>query len=78
MERIGAPETRDRGYKRALYARYGVKEYWIADPKAQGIEVYGLGADGFELRGSYGAKDRLFSPLFPDLDLPLGEVFSAE
>jgi Uma2 family endonuclease len=71
-------EIRDRGYKRTLYARYGVREYWIVDPKAQQIDVLVLGAAGFDPRGTYGAADRLTSPLFPLLELFLDEVFCAD
>ena len=42
-------EERDRGYKRTLYARHRVKEYWIVDPEAQTVEVFTLGEKGFEL-----------------------------
>ena len=45
----------DRVRKRDLYARYGVPEYWIADPDADRIEVYRL-ADG-----AYG-KPEIFEP----------------
>ncbi len=33
-------ERRDRVVKRQLYARYGVKECWIADPESRTIEIY--------------------------------------
>jgi Uma2 family endonuclease len=71
-------ETRDRGYKKSLYARFGVPEYWIVDPKAQAIEVHALGTDGYELAGCYRKGDRFASLLFPGLTLPLDEVFEAE
>ena len=35
-------EARDRELKMKLYARYGVKEYWIADPRSETVEVYSL------------------------------------
>ena len=38
-------EKRDRGYKKDLYERCGVREYWIADPRSLSVEVYLL-ADG--------------------------------
>ena len=31
---------RDRGYKKDLYERYGVKEYWIVSSTELSIEVY--------------------------------------
>jgi Uma2 family endonuclease len=71
-------EARDRGYKKSLYARFGVAEYWIVDPKAQAIEVHAPGTDGYARKGLYRSGDRFASPLFPGLMLPLDEVFEAE
>ncbi|MGH8526444.1 MAG: Uma2 family endonuclease [Gammaproteobacteria bacterium] len=71
-------KARDRGYKKSLYARFGVAEYWIVDPKAQAIEVHAIGTDGYEMKGRYRKGDRFSSPLLPGLTLPLDEVFEAE
>ena len=68
-------EDRDRHYKKTLYARYGVNEYWIVDPKAKTVEVYTLGERGFELAGIYKATEVLTSPLLPGLKVNLKEVF---
>ena len=37
----------DRGRKRDLLARHGLREYWVVDPVAHRIEVSVLGADGY-------------------------------
>ena len=34
--------SRDRREKRAVYARHGVREYWLADPERQRIEIFVL------------------------------------
>lgn len=34
--------SRDRGYKKDLYARCGVREYWIVSPSEKSVEVYQL------------------------------------
>lgn len=34
--------SRDRGYKKDLYARCGVREYWIVSPSEKSVEVYRL------------------------------------
>ena len=34
--------TRDKGTKKEVYERAGVKEYWIVDPLAKSIDVYHL------------------------------------
>ena len=30
----------DKGHKKKIYGKYGVKEYWIVDPKSEAVEVY--------------------------------------
>ena len=39
----------DKFRKRALYEKYGVKEYWIVDPIGKTIEVYHLVESKYEL-----------------------------
>jgi len=36
----------DKGYKKDLYERCGVKEYWIVTPKSSEVDVYILQPDG--------------------------------
>lgn len=48
MAEVLSPSTtsRDRGYKKDLYARCGVREYWIVSPSEKSVEVYRMdGAD---------------------------------
>jgi len=72
-----ATAERDRTYKKTLYARHGVKEYWIVDPEAKMVEVYTLGERGFELIKAYKAEaeEVLSSPLLEGLEVVLKEVF---
>ena len=70
-----ATADRDRTYKRTLYARHGVKEYWIVDPEAKTVEVLVLGKRGFERAAAYGEADRLRSPLLSGLEIKLEGVF---
>lgn len=74
---ILSPSTRerDRLVKRTLYALHGVKEYWIADPAAQSIEVMQLSNKVFDLHSIFFLKDTLTSSLIEGLLLPLKEVF---
>ena len=66
-------ESRDRGYKRALDARYGVGEYWIVDADAGTLEVHA----GNEAARAYAATERLQTALLPGLTLALEDVFAA-
>lgn len=65
-------EERDRGYKRTLYARHGVREYWIVDPAARTVDVH---ADAATAPRRHEAADSLTSPLFPGLSIVLAEIF---
>lgn len=68
-------ETRDRTYKKHLYERYGVREYWIIDPISETVEVYKSSGAEFDDPLIYRAVDTLRSALFVGLDIDLQEVF---
>ena len=42
-------ENRDKGEKKDLYEKYGVKEYWLVDTNSKKIEVYLLKNDKYTL-----------------------------
>ncbi len=68
-------EHRDRGYKRILYGRYGVREYWIVDPAGRTIEIHTLTQSGLELRVSITGDEIVESTLLPDLELTAESIF---
>lgn len=70
-----ATAARDRGLKRRLYGRHGVRELWIVDPDQETIEVANLGKTGLETTGVYKKGEILASPLLPGFQPDLGEVF---
>ena len=74
---ILSPATagRDRTYKRTLYARYRVGEYWLVDPMSRMVEVLILGERGFERAAEYRWDEVLRSALLPGLEIDLREVF---
>ncbi len=74
---ILSPSTADydRRYKRTLYARSGVQEYWLVDPDSQTIEALTPGKRGYRRAGLYRRGQTLKSPLLPGLEIPLDEVF---
>ena len=74
---ILSPSTaeRDRTFKRALYAKHGVKEYWLVDTAAKTIAVLLNTGDGFESVAAYGEGDTLVSPTLPGFSIGLDEVF---
>jgi Uma2 family endonuclease len=66
---------RDRFVKAKRYARFGVREMWIADPRKKTIEVFVNTDDGFRREAIYTAEEVLRSPLLPGLEVPLARVF---
>ena len=67
--------TRDRTFKRTLYARHGVKEYWMVDTTAKDITVLLLGDQGFEVVDTCGEGEALTSPTLQGFRLNLDDIF---
>jgi Uma2 family endonuclease len=66
---------RDTIQKKMLYARFGVKEYWIAAPNEKMIEVYYLADKGYRLTKTYFYNDILKSQVLPGFKLELKQIF---
>ena len=67
--------SRDRGYKRTLYARHGVREYWMAGVESATITVLLLGENGFEVFGTFGEEERFASPTLSGFEVDINVVF---
>ncbi|HEX5503279.1 MAG TPA: Uma2 family endonuclease [Thermomicrobiales bacterium] len=75
---ILSPSNRlhDTVVKFQAYARYGVPHYWIVDPVAELVTRYRLAGSGeYEREAELTAQDQLASPLFPDITMPVAELF---
>ena len=74
---ILSPSTghRDLGIKRNLYAKYGVREYWIVDPDRKTVEVLSWTENGYRTEAVVPGTGALRSALFPGLNLELAEIF---
>ena len=66
---------RDKTFKRALYARHGVNEYWMVDTTAKDITILLLGERGYEVVGTYGEEETLTSPTMQGFTLNIGDLF---
>ncbi|MBI5746751.1 MAG: Uma2 family endonuclease [Nitrospirae bacterium] len=77
VEGDGRSPKIDEVIKRKLYERYGVQEYWIVDPELEIIKVFRMTEQGYirSAELSNEARDTLTTPLLPDLQIPLGEIF---
>ena len=74
---ILSPVTADRDgtLKLDLYARHGVREYWIVDPDARTVMLLWRGRGRFDVVGIYGAEQSLRSPTLRGFSIPLQEIF---
>ncbi len=74
---ILSPSTaaRDMTFKRTLYAKYGVQEYWMVDAIAKTITLLLIGERGFEVANTYGEGEILTSPTLRGFTLTLDEIF---
>jgi Uma2 family endonuclease len=62
--------------KRALYARAGVREYWLVDPEARTVEVAVLDRDAFHTAQTASGEERVISPLLGGTAFPLTAIFA--
>jgi Uma2 family endonuclease len=55
-----------------------VREYWIVDPELEGINIYRLTDQGYVRAAELAreANDSLSTPLLPDFQVPLAEIFA--
>ena len=65
----------DRVVKTELYARFGIKEYWIVTPFPSMVEIFWLQGEHYVFWKGFSHEDVLTSPGFPDLRIELAEVF---
>ncbi len=66
---------KDKGLKQKLYAKFGVREYWLVDPDKETIEVLTLAEEGFESIKAYQGGEILESPLLKGISLNVTEIF---
>ena len=66
----------DRGIKFEMYQHYGVREYWLVDPEAKFVEVYGRDGDRFERQGVFKADQSFVSAVLNDATINIQSWFS--
>ena len=65
----------DRKKKFRLYEKYGVREYWLIDPRDQLIEIFQLQEGRFELLDAYGVGETFLSSLIGEVEV--GTIFES-
>jgi Uma2 family endonuclease len=67
---------RDLHDKKALYARHGVKEYWIGDQSKKTVEILTLRGGRYQRHCAATGKGKLVSKVLPGLELELADILS--
>lgn len=72
-----SPSTarRDRGEKKKVYARCGVEEYWLVDPRSRAVEIFTREGESFGDATVF-RTGALVSRVAPGLDLSIEELFA--
>ena len=68
---------RDRVKKLRLYDKFGVGEYWVADPEARTLEVYRRAEVALALSATLAGEDEITTPLLPGFACTPARVFGA-
>jgi Uma2 family endonuclease len=72
-----APPSRqlDRGPRKELYRRHGVRHLWLLDPLEEKVEVQVLAGQEYRRVGIYGCGDEFRPALFPDVTVRVEDLF---
>ena len=73
--RSDSTAERDENLKRKLYAKFGLKEYWLVDPDAMTITVLLLGQDDYAEEATYTEGQTLTSSILDGFSAHLDEIF---
>ncbi|MBI5543204.1 MAG: Uma2 family endonuclease [Deltaproteobacteria bacterium] len=75
---IVSPSNRsdDELLKKALYAKWGIPEYWVVDPEHAQISVYRAEGGAYRHVARFDRASILNSIEFPEVSVPLEKVFA--
>ncbi len=75
-----SPATRwlDRGPRREVFRRAGVRQLWLVEPLAEEVELYELAGGDYELLATYGGNDTFVVPGFPEVRVNVAELFDTQ
>jgi Uma2 family endonuclease len=68
-------ERHDERTKRRWYAEFGIPNYWILDGFARSLKCLILKSGEYQVDCEGRAKDELRASLFPELIIPLGQLW---
>lgn len=64
----------DRGVKKDIYERSGVREYWLVDARARTVTVFARAGDKFDAGRVHGVDDRVASQVLSGLAFTPAEL----
>ncbi len=67
---------RDTERKKRLYAKFGVKEYWIVKPEEKTVEVYVLDNGAYRLTNAPKTANNVESPLLKGFEISFETIFN--
>ena len=67
---------RDRVVKRQVYGKFGVKEYWVADPDNRSLEIYRLKKRTLTLVETLIVDDEVTSSILPGFRCKASQLFT--
>jgi Uma2 family endonuclease len=65
--------SRDRGEKKAIYERNGVREYWIVDPHRGDITLFAHDGSSFDGGRRFGSTESFHSKVLEGLEVRVGD-----
>lgn len=70
----------DEVTKRKLYEQFGVVEYWVVDPDIDSVRIYRRDGEVLKRVAETSLEEggTLTTPLLPDFELPISEVFAEQ
>jgi len=77
MEVVSEDRDRDLIDKRREYARAGIPEYWIVDPRDRQISILRLDGDQYGVHGVFVPGERATSALLPGFSVEVERIFAA-
>ncbi len=66
---------KDRILRLNLYARAGIREYWLVNPQEKTVEVFTLSGNGYEKLGCFTPGTPIRSRILPDFSPDATDVF---
>jgi Uma2 family endonuclease len=66
----------DRGKKNNQYKKFGVKEYWVVNPRSKSIEVYEWVNGDYELISEAEETGEIESKVLAGFKLEIGDIFN--